>query len=118
MSAYRAMLHGIFTTAMEGGVNYWASVDGYRWSTGDGETDDLDGFTADLYDQEDDLREYVVNGRVIARGYRLATGPDAGFYWSTERPPLVVTDETDWDYDAGDADAIVQLGLFGEVRYG
>jgi hypothetical protein len=25
---------------------------------------------------------------------------------------------SDWDYDAGDADVIVQLALFGEVIYG
>lgn len=48
----KAFFHYLFTTAMEGGVNYWAKVDKYRWSK-DGEPT-LDEFHAILSSSEDD----------------------------------------------------------------
>jgi hypothetical protein len=56
---------------------------------------------------------------VINRGYTLAstTWRDR-LSWSMSKPPFAIFDETDWDFDAFDADMIVQLGLFGDVLYG
>jgi hypothetical protein len=110
----------IFTTALEGGINYWAAVDQYRWSVEhDGHTPDYREFHARIRDAEGDDVAYAVNRKVIAKGYQLAaTEWRSKLCWSTEPPPLVITDDTDWDYDAGDADMIVQLGLFGNVIYG
>ena len=97
----------LFVTAMEGGVNTWADVRSYNW-------DDLRNFSAILVDF-DSGKKHLVNRNVIARGYKMARSAD--IYWSSgERPPMIPSD--DWDYDAGDADMIVQLGLFGEVVYG
>jgi hypothetical protein len=48
----KKFLHTLFTTAIEGGVNYWALVTKYRWSIRvPGEerpTDDINGFVAVL----------------------------------------------------------------------
>lgn len=109
------MFLDIFTTALEGGINYWAECDEYHWIKGADE--DYEGFYAVIYDFEDDSKRYAVNRSVISKGYALAAGEKGKSYrWSTSRPPLIPN--IDWDYDAGDADAIVQLGLFGEVVYG
>ena len=113
------LYHGIFTTALEGGINYWCDVLNYHWSFGTPDyIEDLDGFGADILPYENGSDEILVIDRnVIARGYNLAAKTN-GVHWSIERPPLFITEDTDWDYDAGDADCIVQLGLFGEVVYG
>lgn len=107
-------LADVFTTAMEGGINYWASVSNFHWLNADG-SEDLSGFSATIHDEEQG-GTYIVDRKVIAKGMSLAQS--APVYWSTERPPLVFTEDSDWDYDASDADMIVQLGLFGEVVYG
>jgi hypothetical protein len=112
----------LFVTALEGGIGYWSACRSYRWSKGgDGITEDPTGFRAEVVDWVDgDGTELVIDRAVIARGYSLATGEwrDRLAWSSGEKPPLVVTPDTEWDYDAGDADCIVQLGLFGEVVYG
>lgn len=116
-------LHMIFTTALEGGINYWSECERYHWSVNDdGQTDDLDGFFADIIEIGDgDLRYPLrIDRTTIARGYYLAarTVWQTKIYWSSERPPFILGPETDWDFDAADADVIVQLGLFEEVIYG
>ena len=109
----------IFTTALEGGINYWAECSEYHWLIGNGTVEDYEGFFAIVNDVEDgEAKQYRIDRSVISKGYALATGPKGKerLGWSTERPPLIPSE--DWDYDAGDADIIVQLGLFGEVWYG
>ncbi len=110
----------IFTTAMEGGIGYWALARSYHWLHNDGQpgvqpVEDVLGFYADIAecdDGGDTTERHRIDRAVIARGYTLATGEWRNrLPWSTEPPPLVITDDTDWDFDAGDADTIVQLGL-------
>ena len=56
----KAFYHYCFTTALEGGIGYWATVEEYRWSkanisnTKAGYVDDIDGFYAILDSSEDD----------------------------------------------------------------
>jgi hypothetical protein len=113
------LLHDLFTTGLEGGIGYWCWCKSYRWSTDGGSTPDLHGFRAVICDPEEET-DHVVDRKVVAKGYRLATHEwrDKLAWSSSGKPPLVITDDTDWDFDAGDADMIVQLGLFGEVVYG
>lgn len=111
------VFHDIFTTALEGGINYWAECSEYHWTSSG--TLDLLGFYAVIHDTEDEEgKTYRIDRSVISKGYALAAGPKGKerLGWSTSRPPLIPSG--DWDYDAGDADIIVQLGLFGEVWYG
>jgi len=119
MSAARDQLHyDIYTTAMEGGINYWANTHSYHLSNND--VEDTFGFFAEIDDAEGDGAVHRIDVGVIRKGYRLAaTTQRDKIRWSSEPPPLVYDGEdNDWDYDAGDADVIVQLGLFGEVVYG
>ena len=133
----------VFTTALEGGIGYWSYALTYHWSNADG-TDDYKGFYADIVVPMDDMpdgdyhvaTEMVdlplagptlcarmrIDRTVIARGWKLGATTEVvvgTYYWQCDdRPPLVITDDTEWDFDACDADAIVQYGLFGEVVYG
>lgn len=131
-------LADLFTTVMEGGCNYWASISSYRiWkrdsngNTIDPLVGDLLGFSADLHNDEDE-GDFHVNRRIMARGWRklnahVDSDPESPDHvtwrnklaWSNgEKPPVVWSEAADWDYDAGDADCILQLGLLDSVVYG
>jgi hypothetical protein len=129
-SALDQLLFDLFVTAMEGGISYWATSNSYHWAESsvlkhyaDGSLvhEDTKGFYADILDEGNDPapKQYRIDRSVMAKGYRLATTtwPNK-LNWSTERPPLVVGPDTDWDFDASDADMILQLGLFEKVVYG
>lgn len=125
-------LADLFTTAMEGGIGYWSSASSYHiWIDGDStKGEDLLGFYADITDDEQG-GDYRVNRRIIARGWRkLSTHRDPdpaspehrtwrdSLNWSSEKPPVVWSVEAEWDFDASDADMILQLGLLDDVVYG
>jgi hypothetical protein len=124
ISALSQLYLDLFTTALEGGIGYWSACGTYSWSKGNKlQTPDYEGFYAVIRDLEDDDKTtqiHRIDRAVIAKGYKLATTEWRNkVAWSSgEKPPVVVGPDTDWDYDAGDADVIVQLGLFGEVVYG
>jgi hypothetical protein len=108
----------LFVTAIEGGINYWADVVKYHCA----DTDDDEGhqgFYAVI--REDGLLEgpqtLRIDLAVIKRGFRLASTKFRHLGWSAEKPPIIVRPDMDWDADAGDADMVVQLGLFGDVIY-
>jgi hypothetical protein len=124
------MLVDVFTTACEGGINYWASVTGYRWSDGSGDVDrQINEFRAIIRDTEadDTEAEYVLNAEVIAKGIRLLweymhelklNGEMPNAYQSAAINALHFGRYDDVDFDADTADMIVQFGLFGKVVYG
>lgn len=122
MSAHRdQLLHGLFTTALEGGIGYWSECSDYWWGNSL-EDEDLSGFYADIVETGDGDVEiaHKITRTTISKGYALATSADwrNRLGWSSHKPPIVPTEDDDWDYDASDADMIVQLGLFGDVVYG
>jgi hypothetical protein len=116
ISEHRKMYHSIFVTALEGGIGYWSTCEIYRWSDGYGK-EDYETFYAVIEDEVDGGK-YRIDSQTISRGYRLAVKNANAIGWSGEKPPMVVRNEDDWDFDASDADCIVQLGLFGEIVYG
>jgi hypothetical protein len=128
-TAHDRLMLDLFTTALEGGIGYWAECHSYHWMIGPPADDvepetDYNGFYADITerDYEDDgAADHRINRQTLIRGYNRAISPEwrDRLHWSSgEKPPYVVTDDTDWDFDAGDADMIVQLGLFNEIIYG
>ena len=125
-TAFDQLMLDLFTTALEGGIGYWSTCSAYHWATSTSEEptkliEDHAGFYAAIEDIEsaDPDDRWIINRKVMVNGWFQAIGPWRDkIRWSTEPPPLVVNDDTDWDFDAGDADCIVQLGLFGEVVYG
>jgi len=120
-------LHDVFVTAIEGGVNYWASVASYHWTLGGPEpldNCDLEGFRAEIIDNEDEGKRYDVARKVIARGINLIASGKCTYGGRVMAPDMVkayrainATNEGG-DVDANRADNIVQAGLFGDIRYG
>ena len=116
-------LRDVFVTACEGGINYWAYVQEYSWS-------DPDRYYARVLDVEDDGAEYVINRALINRGlrriHRAADRPrveergTSVAYLShscAARISQMLRVRDAGELDADDADVVVQVGLFGEVRY-
>lgn len=110
-------LNMVFTTAIEGGINYWAQIETYRWSAGETEARN---FYADIVDAEDDGKAYRIDRQTISRGIRLAWENRQGFdpYHREALSALKFGQWDDVDYDADTADMVVQFGLFGELIYG
>jgi hypothetical protein len=112
----------IAITAAEGGINYWARVpsrlkageqdyDYTRWDGEDGSRNDMpsDFVFFTIVDMEEErLGRFNVTVKTIKTGYRLMV--KAGYN-------LYDRDEPDC-MDAGEADMVVQFGLFGKVVYG
>jgi hypothetical protein len=105
-------LRDVFTTAIEGGVNYWARVTEYRWT----ETDPANVYAVlvetEVYDQEPQTHRVTLAN--VAKGISIILGQPQ------LRPGLVgnIMALDAGEIDSDDADVILQLGLLGEVTYG
>ena len=109
----------ILTTAIEGGVQYWATIKTYEW---EGRSEP---FAVIMDCEEDDPKEHTVSPATIAKGLNLlrsgaawGDGPVPEWWVRKWRTAYNECADGSWDFDAGDADVIVQAGLFGEVVYG
>lgn len=126
--ARKQFLFDVFVTAMEGGCAYWSTRERYHiWVPGT-EKEDMDGFNALILDNEDgdDSRYFVdinlvakginriVNGLATCGGEPLSDGPDS----LRSRIKKASADMEAGDIDAGDADSIIQAGLFNDIVYG
>lgn len=113
-------LADVLTTAVEGGIQYWSTVEEYR--------NEYSVPVAETYAViiDDDGDEHRITIDTIAHGIQvLTTGENTGKafsmcgmdYW---KQFLLAnrTNSEDGDYDADIADNIVQAGLYGEVIYG
>jgi hypothetical protein len=113
------------TTAIEGGINYWAGVLSYHWWS-----PDLEGGTAEheegvanahatICDNELDGEVLQVTLDTMAHGWTLFAQQYASVPgdWA-EAIKANRTNSEDGDFDAQVADMVLQLGLFGEVIYG
>lgn len=111
-------LADVITTAIEGGINYWASVSVYKW-----ENLPFEDVHAVIHDGKDDDKEYSVTVATIYQGlknileesvkYNVGDGPSI-----LAMTQVFVLSGDAGDVDAGDADNIVQAGLFSEIKYG
>lgn len=141
--ARKRLCHNIFTTALEQGINYWATITAYHWRKADdsGEVDtynacDIDGFYADIVETEDAEEDeegkikgkaHRIDAAVIDRGINAVVNLTATFGGEGINPngllrrlcyALNGPGGNDVDFDANDADNIVQIGLFNDVVYG
>jgi hypothetical protein len=121
----------LLVTAVEGGINYWATIQKYHHSNPDG-SDDVKGAYAALVDrvaQEDEGKtvRYRLTPDIMARGLaKLARGEatfggramdDKAIAYYAKMLKEIATGDA--DFDASDADNIAQAGLFkGDVIYG
>ena len=108
----------IYTTALEGGIGYWAIADEYKWQYlyEDWENDivhplDPDQVLVVLSDTEDDhFKDEQLTPAKIRAGVKLLIEKYPHMYQ--------ILDDNEFHVDADGADAVVQLGLFGEIVYG
>lgn len=80
---HKTFLHGVFTTALEGGIDYWSECSSYKWSLVPTTTPDIDGFYAAIRppaeegcwgvfdDDESDRSAQRIDLEVIYRGVEL-----------------------------------------------
>jgi hypothetical protein len=108
----------IYTTALEGGIGYWAIADEYKWQYlyEDWENDIVHPLEPDqvlvvLSDTEDDdFKDEQLTPAKIRAGVKLLIEKYPHMYQ--------IIDDNEFHVDADGADAVVQLGLFGEIVYG
>lgn len=100
-------LSDVLTTAIEGGVQYWSRV--VR----------TDGLCAIIiaYDEPDEQME-VTTDTIRLAFQRLRAGDVKGLNPAIRRRYLREYRSLDYDFDAADASAIVQIGLYNEVIFG
>jgi hypothetical protein len=114
----------VITTAVEGGINYWASVSGYHWYY-----PDLDGGTAHpgldgsantyvtVHENQGQGRTFVIGLDAIEDALtRVAGGPVE--HMSQQRRAFVGDEDARTDPDAFDAEEVIQVACFGHVIYG
>lgn len=110
------LLADIISTAVEGGINYWADVLSYNPSKAVARIKP-EVAPAD----EDEDKVYDLNYRVISHGLHLILTNSADVGFDLRKGVLhevLNPDESGVFIDAEVADLIVQLALFGEVVYG
>lgn len=114
-------LFDLFVTALEGGIDYWANIVTYKPGNGD----DLDGFYAMIYEDDDPTNVTRIDWFTIYTGLiRVARGdynyggkaPSSNYFQMKVVQALFDPDSA--DFDASDADNIVQVALFNDIVYG
>jgi hypothetical protein len=99
------LLWDLMTTAVEGGIDYWGSV---QDTTRDADLNVLKFTVVDREDEEDEEgKAYTVDAVKMLHGLQALL---LQYPWRSR-----IVNE---DYDAEDADCVVQMALFGEVMYG
>ena len=139
MSPARNLANDLLITAVEGGSNYWGLFLNYQLP---GQVDDGSVVVVDHDETEcaqfnflghilnwDEIRAEVADGTIpsahITGGHleqvlrKMAKGeaydlPDSRKTWAID----ALTEPEDTDYDAWDADLVLQLAVFGDVIYG
>jgi hypothetical protein len=122
------LLWTVFVVALEGGIGYWAASSSYQIWLPDHKTPDHEGFYSDIVDTDgDDAFEPTrIDRSTLVRAFeRMAAGPveympDKQRYrfLAALHARLAGDGRTDFDFDAGDADNIIQVGALGSVVFG
>jgi hypothetical protein len=109
-------LQNIFHTALEGGINYWSTCSAYKW-----ENLPPSEVHAVIHESENDDKEHRITLETIREGLRnIVTGQvkyNLGEDEYMRKLAIGILMDPDYDYDAGDANNIVQAGLFKELVY-
>lgn len=133
-------LHDVMITALEGGVGYWSVADDIVRHTNDdlwyssyvlfcyeGDVDPKTGVKVagecGADDKEGQCKGHKVTPEVVSKGLGIALDykkhPEIGLHKSHRAHYFEASIENDGgEIDAGDADNIVQLGIFGKVIFG
>jgi hypothetical protein len=114
----------IMSTALEGGIGYWAQADAIMRTpeNAEGSFDYVACFIAELNDDESGYdwdNRYRLDYSVIRLGLQRLTQGTVKVNSEIKRDIYTAITENDAGFiDADGADCIVQAGLLGEIRYG
>lgn len=103
-------LQDLFTTALEGGINYWAQVEDYDWDREDWYAKISSVESCDQFEDDDVL---TINKDTIVRGIEILMS-----HPSRKWARRFLIDIEEEMFDAETADVVAQLGLFEELIYG
>ena len=128
MTKKQVFYSGVITGAVEGGIGYWSWTRNYHWEADDETptTAEIFDFESDGYldgsdDPDDDTKWLKLDNKVIAKAFKLIVGKGeieyAGKQWRKRMTKAYFANDSG-ELDAGDADMVVQIGLFGKVVYG
>ena len=113
----RDFLSLCLTTAVEGGIGYWAELKDYRWN----ETDEGDFTDASVYVRDDEMvRGWTkVDLMTISQGIARIRAGKVQINRRIGADVVISDNENDaGEIDSTAADCIVQAALFGELVYG
>ena len=123
MSTERTQMYrDILTTAIEGGIDYWAhivSVSRYVPDVSDAIAliKIKRGAEPRIIDTESIRKAMVILNK--GGGYSTRPEVEAPDWWKRKwRRAYQDCADGSWDFDASDADTVVQVACFGEVVYG
>lgn len=110
----KEFLNDVFTTALEGGIGYWAYAEEYK--------NDLGEYFAVVVDaeNEDAFEKSTINQETIVKGINLIVN-DGDFKINDRIRQEIMLANIQNDagnIDVIDADCIVQAGLFKELVFG
>lgn len=112
-AAREQFIQDIFVTAIEGGINYWANYQSINKIHKPEEIVEWWYESAHIIDVDGD--SYVIDKNTIIKGINMIVKRNA------ERDKALIlanrTNGDDGDFDAWDADKIVQFGLYGKLEY-
>lgn len=112
----------ILSTAIEGGCDYWADIKAVRNPVSKADPDNFDlphYLSARFLDREDRDSGGTVDLAGVAIG--IARILETNFKADPDLKCVclqLLADPENADYDAGDADCIIQAALFNEIVYG
>jgi hypothetical protein len=115
------MMGDIMCTALEGGIGYWCAADDIvRKEREGGHFFDYASFMATPAEEDDEFLPQVVTYATIAQGVQriLACDPKPHVNSTIYAAVGSITQGDAGGIDADAADAIIQVGLFGELVYG
>ena len=120
---WKTTLEDLWVTILEGGSNYWVDKIDYDKPEGMLFEDDLpslksgahlaENFEVTIYHGADEFDSRVYSETVNVRTFDVI---HKGISLLSADVKMIIMNNGDWD--ANDADHILQLGVFGEVRYG
>ena len=113
-----SVLADILTTAVEGGSSYWLAAERIERDADLNVTRIVSAVDASTFHQFDaDINRHDITQATILAGLALlAEGALPGR--NDLRAQIAAMASDSHDIDAGDADAILQLGFFGKVVFG
>jgi len=112
----KQFLSDVFTIALEGGIDYWAVVVEYHHS------EDLDFYAiiSDCCEGDETFPDSRIDKNIIIKGINEIINNKNLKISETIRVRIKEANRSNNAglIDAGDADCIVQVGLFGELVFG